>query len=124
VQELVRGSSTELDRGEFLAGANDGVVGADLQTRLKAITEAGGARLHLVQTLPSVRTGTIKYIGARIELVGTLATIHRAIYAVESEKPYLFITAATLKISSTNGEPILSAQLDIIGALRSERDGP
>jgi general secretion pathway protein M len=126
VQDLLRRAAIELDDGEFLAGANDGVVGADLQTRLKAITEAGGAKLQSVQSLPVTPNGAIKYVGARIELIGTLAAIQRAIHAVESGKPYLFVTAATLKSSSAvarsdaPAEPVIDAQLDVFGALRPE----
>jgi hypothetical protein len=56
MQGLVRDATAEMERGEFHTGTNDGAVGADLQTRLKAITEAGGARLQ---------SGTIAAIGAR-----------------------------------------------------------
>jgi general secretion pathway protein M len=65
-------------------------------------------------------------VGARIELIGTLAAIQRAIHAVESGKPYLFVTAAALKSSSPvarpdmPSEPAVDAQLDIFGALRPE----
>jgi general secretion pathway protein M len=126
VQDLVRDAAADIDSGEFLTGANDGVVGADLQTRLKAITEAGGAKLQSVQSLPATHNGAIKYVGARIELIGTLAAIQRAIHAVESAKPYLFVTAATLKSSSAIGrpnvaeEPVVDAQIEVFGALRAE----
>jgi Type II secretion system (T2SS), protein M subtype b len=65
-------------------------------------------------------------VGARIELIGTLAAIQRAIHVVESGKPYLFVTAAALKSSSPvarpdmPSEPAVDAQLDIFGALRPE----
>jgi general secretion pathway protein M len=126
VQDLVRNAAAEINRGELLTGANDGMVGADLQTRLKAITEAGGARLQSVQSLPSTHNGAVKYVGARIELIGTLAAIQRAIHAVESGKPYLFVTAAALKSSSPiarpdlPAEPVVDAQLEVFGALRVE----
>jgi general secretion pathway protein M len=126
VQDLVRSAAVEIDRGEFLTGANDGVVGADLQTRLKAITEAGGAKLQSVQSLPATHDGALQYVGARIELIGTLAAIQRAIHAVESGKPYLFVTAAALKSSSPNArpnlpeEPVVDAQLEVFGALRAD----
>lgn len=127
VQDLVRNAASEFERGEFLVGPNDGVVGADLQTHLKAIAEAGGAKLQSVQSLPTTHDSGVKYVGARIELVGTLAAIQSAIHALESGKPYLFVTAATLKSSSpiarleSPTEPVIDAQLDVFGALRPER---
>jgi general secretion pathway protein M len=126
VQDLVRKAAAQFDRGEFLAGANDGAVGADLQTRLKAIAEAGGTRLQSVQSMPAMQNGAVKYIGARIELIGALVAIQRTIHALESGKPYLFVTAAALKSSSPvarpdqPAEPVIDAQLDVFGALNPE----
>jgi general secretion pathway protein M len=126
VQDMVRKAAAELDRGEFLAGANDGAVGADLQTRLKAIAEAGGTRLQSVQSMPTTQNGAVKYVGARIELIGTLTAIQRTIHALESGKPYLFVAAAALKSSSPvarpdqPAEPAIDAQLDVFGALSPE----
>ncbi|MGA2125112.1 MAG: type II secretion system protein GspM [Xanthobacteraceae bacterium] len=126
VKDMVRNSTVAIDHGEFLTGANDGVVGADLQTRLKAITEADGSRLQSVQSLPATHSGAVRYVGVRIELIGSLAAIQRAIHAVESGKPYLFVTAAVLKSSSPMvspnqpAEPVINAQLDVFGAIRAE----
>jgi general secretion pathway protein M len=126
VREMVRKAAAEFDRGEFLAGVNDGAVGAELQTRLKAIAEAGGTRLQSVQSMPVTQNRAVKYVGARIELIGTLAAIQRTIHALESGKPYLFVTAATLKSSSPVArpdqplEPVIDAQLDVFGALSPE----
>lgn len=127
VREIIRSTSAELNRNEFLAGVNDGVIGADLQTRLKAIVETSGAKLNLVQTLPPSNRGSIRYVGARIELLGTHATVQRTIHAVESSKPYLFVTAAVVRISPTHmqpnavSEPLVDAQLEIFGALQADR---
>jgi hypothetical protein len=58
--------------------------------------------------------------------MGTLAAIQRAIHAMESGKPYLFITTAVLKSSSPvsrsdqTAEPVVAVQLDAFGALRPE----
>lgn len=126
VQDQVHNVSAEFDRGEFLAAANDGAVDADLQTRLKSIAEAGGAKLQSVQSMPATHDGAVKYVGARIELIGTLAAIQRAIHALETAKPYLFVTAAALKSSSPvarpdqTTEPVVDAQLEVFGALRPE----
>ena len=75
---------------------------------------------------PEVTTKSGAPGGLPAVLIGTLAAIQRAIHAVESGKPYLFVTAATLKSSSAvarpdaPAEPVIDAQLDIFGALRPE----
>jgi hypothetical protein len=124
VQSIASDTSAQMRGGEFLAGPNENVISADLQTRLKAITEAAGARSHAVQALPIKTSDQIKYSGSRIEIFGPLQSIHRAIYAIESAKPYLFISGAAIKaLPSANRqgvseEPVIQAQLDIFGAMQ------
>src|SRR5580692_10028455 len=55
VQSTASETNTQIRGGEFLSGPNENVIGADLQTKLKSVVEAGGARSRAAQTLP-VRT--------------------------------------------------------------------
>ena len=124
VQSIASDTSAEMRGAEFLAGANENVISADLQTRLKAITDAAGARSRAVQALPLKTSDQIRYSGSRIEIFGPLQSIHRAVYAIESAKPYLFITGAAIKVvpqanrPGISEEPIIQAQLDIFGAIQ------
>jgi general secretion pathway protein M len=124
VQSILSDTSAQMRGGEFLAGPNENVISADLQTRLKTIAEAAGARSRAVQALPINTSEQIRYSGSRIEIVGPLQSIHRAIYAIESVKPYLFITGAAIKVlppvsrQGTPEEPVIQAQLDIFGAIQ------
>jgi Type II secretion system (T2SS), protein M subtype b len=126
VDALARQVEAESDLGEFLAAANEGAANAALQARLKTMTEAVGARIRSVQGLPAKNDGQIKSIGARINLYGALGAVHKAIYAVESGKPYLFVTNASIRLSSpasaqaATTEPVIDAQLDVFGALPME----
>jgi general secretion pathway protein M len=110
----------------FQSGPNEGVAAANLQARLKALSEAAGARVRLVQGLPARSEGMLRYIGAKLEIFGPLPAVHRAIQAVESAKPFLFVTNSTLKLSpmaarsGNTAEPTIEAQLDISGAFRPE----
>jgi hypothetical protein len=126
VEDLARQVDAESDLGEFLAGANEGVANAALQARLKTMTEAAGARVRSVQGLPIKNNGQIRYIGARIDLYGPLGAVHKAIYAVESGKPYLFVSGASIRLSPSISaqaamtEPVIDAQLDVFGAVQME----
>jgi general secretion pathway protein M len=130
VQSIVSDTSAHMRGGELLAGTNENVISADLQTRLKAMTEAAGTRSRAVQSLPLRTSDKIKYSGSRIEIFGSLQSIHRAIYAIESAKPYLFITGAAIKVTAPAGgqgipaEPIIQAQLDIFGAIQLDGHNP
>jgi len=124
IQSIVSDTNTQLRGGEFLTGPNENVISADLQTRLKATIEASGARSRAAQALPVKTSDQIRYSGSRIEIVGTLQSIHRAIYAIENAKPYLFISGATIRIAPSLGkqgvseEPSIQAQLDVFGAIQ------
>jgi hypothetical protein len=126
IEALARQVDAESDLGEFLAGANEGVANAALQARLKTMTEAAGTRVRSVQGLPAKNNGQIRYIGARIDLYGALGSVHKAIYAVESGKPYLFVSSASIRLSpsisaqATATEPVIDAQLDVFGAVQME----
>lgn len=119
-------------RGEFLVGPNDGVINADLQTRLKGMAEGVGARVRSLQTLPAANYGQSRYSGSRIEFFGPLQSIHSAVNAIESAKPYLFITAASIKLSPPTvgggpgvvAAPVVQAQLDVFGAVQIAEHRP
>jgi hypothetical protein len=119
-------ANSAAEAGDFLPGKNEGVVNADLQTRLKSTIEQAGARQRSVRVLPGQTIDQVRYIGSRIEIYGSLPAIHRAIHAVEAAKPHLFIASAVLKAASPTGkpgapeEPIIEAQLEVFGATRIE----
>jgi hypothetical protein len=115
-----------VEAGDFLPGKNEGVINADLQTRLKGAIEQAGARQRSVRVLPAQTVDQVRYIGSRIEIYGSLPAIQRAVHAVEAAKPHLFVTGAVLKSAPPTGgpgvsqEPIVEAQLDVFGASRIE----
>lgn len=129
VQKLVQQSEAQGDRGEFLTGVPS-IITADIQTKLKGMAAAAGAQTRSVQGLPLKVEGQLRYIGARIDIQGPLQSVQRTLHAIESAKPYLFITEAIIKPAlpmgrpDAPGEPVIQAQLDVFGASRSEGRGP
>jgi len=122
VQAAAQEADAQVEHGEFLIGTNEGVIVADLQTRLKTMAEAAGARLRSVQSLPAKTHEEVRYVGARLDVYGPLAAIQRTLYAVESAQPYLFVDAAAVRAPSVNpaalpnagaSEPVIDAQLDV-----------
>jgi len=124
IEAIASETNAELRSGEFLAGTSDNVVSADLQTRIKALTDGAGTRSRAVQGLPVKNADQVRYAGSRIEIVGSIQSIQRALFAIENAKPYLFITAAAMRNAPTVSrpgipeEPTISAQLDIYGAMQ------
>jgi hypothetical protein len=117
------------DEGEYLTGSNDGVVNADLQTRLKALVEAAGAHLRTVSALQPQTVEQLRYVGARVDIFGSLPSVHRAVAAIETAKPFLFVRGAVIKPATPTGlanasqEPVIDAKLDVYGALRHAASG-
>ncbi|UTD29048.1 type II secretion system protein GspM [Bradyrhizobium sp. WD16] len=115
--------SNRIDQGEFLSGPNESVIGADLQTRLKTIAARSGTLVRTIQGQPARTAEPLRYIGAQLILTGHLQHLQSTIYEIENSKPFLFITAASLKInaqqirSAAAEEPTLEARLDVFGAL-------
>jgi hypothetical protein len=113
-----------LGDGEFLTGKTDGAIGADLQARLKGMVEAAGAKLRSVRNLQPRTDAQLRYVGSHIELSGPIAAIQRAIHAIESAKPYLFVTSGTIRVAPWVGQvglpqaPLIEARLDIYAAVR------
>ena len=130
IQSIASDTNTQIRAGEFLLGPNENVISADLQTKLKALVEAAGARSRAAQALPVKTSDQIRYSGSRIEIAGSLQSIRNAVYAIENAKPYLFISGATMKMASSVGkqggsdEPSIQAQLDVFGAIQVEGREP
>jgi hypothetical protein len=123
VQSIESDTNAQMRGGEFLSGPNENVISADLQTRLKGMTESAGARSRAAQALPLKTSDQLKYIGSRVEIFGSLQSIQRAVYAIENTKPYLFVMGATLRMVPAMNrpgvaeEPNIEAQLDIFGVV-------
>lgn len=134
VQAVARETDARVEHGEFLLGTNEGVIVADLQTRLKSMAEAAGARLRSVQSLPPKTKDEVRYVGARLDVYGPVAAIHRALHAVEAGRPYLFVGAAVVRAAppvnmqglpnAAAQEPAIDAQLDIFGAVQIKGRDP
>ena len=128
VEAVAREADAQVEHGEFLAGSNEGVIVADLQTRLKSIAEAAGARPRSVQSLPPKTRDEVRYVGARLDVYGPLAAIQRTLHAVEAGTPFLFVDAAAVRVappintqvlpSAAPQEPVIDAQFDVFGAVQ------
>ncbi|BAM91974.1 exported hypothetical protein [Bradyrhizobium oligotrophicum S58] len=123
IEALSSETESQFQSGEFLTGANDNVIAADLQTRLKAILGNAGAQSRAIQSLPGRTVDLIRYSGVRVDLSGPLPAVMRVVHAIESAKPYLFVSSASLKGGSAlrqgaAEEPMLQGQLDVYGAIQ------
>jgi hypothetical protein len=118
VKAIATQVGAELNGGELLGAANEGIANAELQARLKVMAEVSGARLRSLQSSSTRATAQLKFISARIDVYGNIRAIHQTVYAMENAKPYIFVTGATLRLAALAGgseaaEPVIEAQLEI-----------
>jgi hypothetical protein len=130
VQEAARETAEQAKRGELLMGPNEGVINADLQTRLKTMAEQAGGRLRSIQSIPPRTIEQVRLVGSRIEVFGSLRAIQRTVHAIENGLPYLFVADAVIRPSrplnsqATREEPVIDARLDVFGAVQVEDRSP
>jgi hypothetical protein len=128
VEGLASRSGSAGSRVEFLQGANDGVAAANLQTLLGGMVQTTGAHLRSIRTLPAKVNDDMKFIGAQVDLTGSIQAVYQTVRTIETAKPFLFIRTALLKPtqqgavspSGNSAEPTIDVQLDVVGAMQSE----
>jgi hypothetical protein len=124
IADYARRVETDNARGEFLEGDNDGLVAANLQSKLKAAADEAKVNVRSLQMLPSKTQEGSTLTGARLDVAGTLPAIHALARALETAMPVLLITDADLRReSSVWGAPDdsnaqISAQFDVFGAAK------
>jgi len=130
VRAMARHVDAEMQKGEFLVGASEGLISAELQARLKGFAEQAGAHVRSAQNLPAKTAGQLKYSGIRVEINGNIQALRKAIHGIEGARPYLFITGANMKLALPAGrpnsseEPALQAQLDVFTPMQIEGHSP
>ena len=75
----------------FLQGTNEALVAAQIQNRVKALSEAARGELKSTQVLPAQDEGKYRRITIRVQLTLDLPAAQSLIYGVETASPLLFL---------------------------------
>lgn len=102
----------------FLPGSEERLVSADLQASLKAIGTASGVRFLSIRGLQPGRSQQLRMVAVALELEGPLPAVRDVILAIENQKPFLFVTAASLRSVADGDEGLIRAELKVQGAMR------
>ena len=112
-------------RGDFLGGAEDAIIIADLQARLSSLIATRGGELNSAQALPPKARDGLDYLGLRLNVRAEMKTVQEILYALETGAPLLFVERAALRLDERTGgdrgrstESIapMSVEVDIYGA--------
>jgi len=94
----LRASDLERYRGDFLAGPEDAIIVADLQTRLRSLITARNAELSSARALaPKSRDG-LEYLGLALQIRAEMKNIQEVLHAIETGTPLLFVERADLRL--------------------------
>jgi hypothetical protein len=75
----------------YLAGDNETLVAAQLQSRVRNLAQASGARLTSTQVLSGVDDSGFRRIGIRVTMTADTPQVQKTFYALEKDRPYLFL---------------------------------
>lgn len=109
----------------FLQGANESLVTAQLQNRIKSLVEAGGGELRSTQVLPVRDEGKFRRIIVRGQMATNMTAMQHIFYDIESASPYLMLDNVDVRARPSpraqDGSPedtMLDVRFDIYGYVR------
>jgi general secretion pathway protein M len=117
--------SLERYRGDFLAGAEDPIIVAELQTRLSSLIAARAGELNSAQALQPKAKDGLDYLGLRLQFRAEMKSVQDILHAMETSTPLLFIERAALRLDDRAGADRgkgadsvapMSVEVDIYGA--------
>jgi len=112
-------------RGDFLGGAEDPIIIADLQARLSSLITTRAGELNTAQALPPKARDGLDYLGLRLQFRAEMKNVQEILYALEASAPLLFVERAALRLDERTGgdrgrsaESIapMTVEIDIYGA--------
>ena len=111
----------------FLQGANDTLVAAQIQNRIKALADANRGELRSTQVLPAQDEGKLRRITVRGQMSTSLPAALRVFYGLESAYPLLFLDNVDLRARPTQlrdrnaaiDTDMIDLQFDVYGYTRA-----
>jgi general secretion pathway protein M len=113
------------DAGKFfLKNSGPALAASEIQQFAQAVVDANGLRLESMQISPHKDEGGYRRIVVSLNVQGTTQALQKALYTLESAKPYLFVDNLTLRgtfqgrrgfIPTPGVEPLMQAQFELAG---------
>jgi hypothetical protein len=99
---------------EFLPGASPSLAAAGLQSRVGALIKPIGGSIASIEPLTLADQESFHRAAVRVKLSIPAGALALLLYAIEDEKPYLFVTNLAIKAGTDSS---LTVALDIFGYL-------
>ena len=88
----------------YLKNAAPALAAAEIQEIAKTIIEAQSGKLTSIQIIPHKDDGGYRQIAVNLQFSGSIASIQKILYALETRQPYLFV--GNLSIQSPPDEQL------------------
>jgi hypothetical protein len=102
----------------FFSASEERLASADLHAFLQTLTQEGGLQLLGLRSVTPRQPIARRSIAVGLEVEGSPEKLRNALTKIETTRPMLVVTAATLGPSSKDSDAVLRAELTIQGALR------
>jgi len=121
--ELAALKQRQSSQDGFLQGANDTLVAAQIQNKIKALADATKGELRSTQVLPAQDEGKLRRITVRGQMSTSLAGALRVFHGLEAGAPLLFIDNLDLRArpaqlrdrSASINTDVIDLQFDVYG---------
>jgi len=111
--------------GRVWPDASDAATAALMQDRLgQAIRREGGV-VRSASTIQGKDEGGLHSVRVRFSIEGTLETVERTLYAVQTAKPAMFVDSMTITAPSSvsrDRAPRLGLDVEVVGYIRTVRE--
>ena len=105
------------NRADFLPGASPSLAAADLQGRIESLIKPLGGSVASVETLSLPDEEGFRRAGLRLKLTLRPESLAPLLYAIETDRPRLLLSALTVK---SGGSGDLSLAMELFGYLAPE----
>lgn len=109
----------------YLRASAPALAAAEVQQMVQTIIEADELRVESTQIAPHKDEGSRRKITVNYRLRGPLPTVHKALYALETAMPYLYVDNLVIRSTVTRDftavpgiEPVVIVQFDLYAFTR------
>lgn len=106
----------------YLKNATPALAAAEIQEIAKTVIDAQSGKLTSIQILPHKDEGGYRQIAVNLQFSGSIASIQKILYALETRQPYLFVGNLSIRSrmmgnyrTAPGVEPEYFVQFDLIG---------
>ncbi|RPJ37719.1 MAG: hypothetical protein EHM21_17850 [Chloroflexi bacterium] len=106
----------------YLKNVTPALAAAEIQEIVKTVIGAQSGKLTSIQIIPHKDDGGYRQIAVNLQFSGTIVSIQKILYALETQRPYLFVDNLSIRSrlmsnyrAAPGVEPEYFVQFDLIG---------